>query len=329
MKKRSFYRAACLFLQLFLLTQMLLYGADSSVVPYLQMPQTLYVGDPGRLILTPAPSGQRDVALVLDIPEQLPRTEHIRVHRIELELRPDGPRILIDFSAYAPGTLEFPVIEIGAYRIRPEPVFISSILDDSNTLLSPAAAPLSAPGTRFLIYTVTMLFVLCVLVLLLFVRRILPFLKQRLEERRSHRAFRMFKRQLQRLNTRLDASMDCGVFLDELSAALRLYLSRRLDPAFFSMTAAEIASSRYLKACPGLGQAFSGFFKRSDLFRFGTRQADFAELQSLASAACSAAESLELCLSRPDPESGADKQRSNSPRQECEPVSLPGRELSS
>lgn len=260
------------------------------------IPQPLHVGDRARLILRLEASGSTDVPLVVDAPDKLPETSELRIYRIELEIRPDGPLVLIDFSAYVTGEVDFPEIEIGGYRIRPSPVQVDSVLRDNNALLSAPAEALSAPGTQLLLYSLVIVLLSLVLGFFLFIYRILPRLKHFLAELRSHRAFRLLKKNLQKLDCSSDNPADIREALEQLNSMLRIYLSSRFGTAFLSHTAAEINKSMLRTLSPQGAEGFSVLFGRMDVLRFGTLHTKNGELCELAAAALSLAEALEQVL---------------------------------
>ena len=134
--------------------------------PYL-LPQTIFVGDPGRLVV---PLGQAFTGVapfILDRPEKLPPTPDITIRRMELEHRGGNVRLLIDFVPYAPGVLSLPSLDLhslGGYQSAVESseseslvisdlkIQVASILSPSQMALSEPASPLAVPGTSFLIY---------------------------------------------------------------------------------------------------------------------------------------------------------------------------------
>lgn len=283
------------FLLLFLASGNLLGQSALSEAPLL-IPQPLYVGDRGRLILRPEVSASTDVPLVIDMADKLPQNEHVHVYRIELEIRPEGPLILIDFSVYIPGEVPFPEIEIGAYRIRPPAIHVDSVLEDTNALLSAPTEALSAPGTRLLLYGLVVLFLILVLGSFLFIHRILPWIKRLMAEIVSHRAFRSLKKSLQKLDCTSNDSAAVREFLEQLNTVLRVYLNRRFGAAFLSLTAAEINGSTLRTLSPEGAASFSKLFSRMDALRFSTLKTDVHELCELAATALSLAETLEQTL---------------------------------
>jgi hypothetical protein len=111
-----------------------------------QIPQTVFVGDRGRLVYPLESAGE---TVVLDNPSQLPQAEDLVISRIALE----GTRLLIDFQAYVPGTITLPPIRIGSRTYTDLKLHITSILDSGEGLvLAGPAPPLTAPGTGIVIY---------------------------------------------------------------------------------------------------------------------------------------------------------------------------------
>ena len=133
--------------------------------PYL-IPQIVYVGDRATLVFPLTRALSKDAAITLD-PGQFPASPNIELHRVTLERRPTGGRLLVEFSAYAPGLLELPPFEIGGERVSGLTVEISSIIgsEDAGAVLSGPASPLAIPGTSLLIYGSMTAFVLCLLFL--------------------------------------------------------------------------------------------------------------------------------------------------------------------
>ena len=156
----------CFFAFLFLITLTPPCPAQSNAAdhaPFL-LPQTLFVGDSGRLVV---PLGQEFSDLepfVWESFEKLRSTAELEILRVELERRGGQTRLLIDFIPYAPGSLTFPPIELpftspsieaseeGPLVISDLTIHIASILNPARMSLAEAASPLALPGTSLLIY---------------------------------------------------------------------------------------------------------------------------------------------------------------------------------
>jgi hypothetical protein len=119
------------------------------------VPQTVFVGDEGRLVVPLAgelPStGQASVVIT----DRLPFNENIMVKRVEIDVR--AKQLLLDFAAFKPGVLEIPRLDmidgIGRIELPPLKVEIASILEREgySIILSPPEKPLAAPGTFALV----------------------------------------------------------------------------------------------------------------------------------------------------------------------------------
>jgi hypothetical protein len=134
------------------------------------IPQTVFVGDEGRLVvpLPPnlplsvfrsVPAGTKGPVVITS---GLPSDDDIIVKRIEID-RETG-RLSLDFVAFRPGVVDVPPVPVaGVPRLT---VSIASILERSgySTVLSPPQKSLAAPGTFALIIGMaTVLFVLAAL----------------------------------------------------------------------------------------------------------------------------------------------------------------------
>jgi len=78
------------------------------------IPRVIYVGDPAVLVL-PLPTSIKnsDDVLLTSLSPNIPKDDNIDFHRIILERRVTGSRLLIEFTAFVPGYLNLPDIEIG------------------------------------------------------------------------------------------------------------------------------------------------------------------------------------------------------------------------
>ena len=95
----------------------ILYFIIISTISYAQntgaylIPRQIFVGDPATLVLPLPPAEQNSADIVITSPsEYLPSDPNIDFHRIILERRIVGSRLLIEFTPFVPGTLELPVI---------------------------------------------------------------------------------------------------------------------------------------------------------------------------------------------------------------------------
>jgi len=155
-----------LFFSLFIFLSSFVHAQTRTDAPYL-IPQTIFVGDLGRLIVPIGRAYARVEPFVWDKPNKLSETPDLVIRRIELERRGGVSRVLIDFIAYAPGTLilppiEFPSQDAAVPSLSGLEVQVASILNPSQMILTEPAPPLAVPGTSLLVYG-TLVFVLLLL----------------------------------------------------------------------------------------------------------------------------------------------------------------------
>ena len=121
------------------------------------IPQTVYVGDRGRLVITPGSAFDDVPAFILQSPVEMPGVSDLVIDRIELEKR-SSIRLLVDFVSYAPGLFVLPPVKIPSVNSQPIlltglEVRVASILVPGQMELSGPALPLAVPGTGILIYS--------------------------------------------------------------------------------------------------------------------------------------------------------------------------------
>jgi hypothetical protein len=251
------------------------FPAFSQDAPYL-IPQTIFVGDKGRLVVPLDAAiqgiGVKDAA-VKDV--NLPRSGDLVISRVEVEHRGGGARLLIDFQAYAPGRIELPAIEIAfkengaSYTFTGLAVTVSSILqmEHQGMVLSGPAEPLAAPGTSVLIYGAILGIILLFLALTLGGVWGKARLRNAAERWRRRRVIRAMGRSIKRLRA-AEAGRE-GETLETLSGEFRMCLG------FLTGINCRAMVPREFLALPALGDdsalspaALSELFRRCDTLRF-------------------------------------------------------------
>ncbi|MCL2834414.1 MAG: hypothetical protein FWD78_14680 [Treponema sp.] len=121
------------------------------------IPQTVYVGDRGRLVVILGPVFNDAPAFVLQNRDEMPKIKDLEINRMELEKRSTGIRLLIDFVSFAPGNIKLPVLEIPSsgsvpFELDGIEFNVASILTPDIMSLSGPALPLTVPGTGLLVY---------------------------------------------------------------------------------------------------------------------------------------------------------------------------------
>jgi hypothetical protein len=186
---------------------------------------------------------------VIDDPAKLPQGVNLHLHRLELELWGGVPRLLLDFTAYIPGTLEIPPLLVspasGNTGIRGLKVTIASILaaDGESLILSNPAQPLPVPGTMFIIYGTVTGIILLLLALIggsLWGRRNFGDILERIRSRRLIKLMGKIERRLR--NKLLKGGGDYGEVLKTLSMELRSFLGSLSGLNCRAMTAGEFVS---------------------------------------------------------------------------------------
>ncbi|MDR2103884.1 MAG: hypothetical protein LBP42_07270 [Treponema sp.] len=123
------------------------------------IPRTVFVGDRGSLVVPLEAAFLKVPPYAVQNPVVPALPEELRINRIALEHRDGLPRLLIDFTAYAPGVFSLPPIAVppsaprsGSVRLTGLRLTVASILNEESLVLSPPAPPLSVPGTALMIY---------------------------------------------------------------------------------------------------------------------------------------------------------------------------------
>ena len=160
------------------------------------VPQTVYVGDRGRLVVSLGSAFIDAQSFILETREDLPVNlflmDDIVIQRIELERRGSNIRLFIDFVSFAPGVFILPPIAIPSSTSESLMLFnieftIASILTPDTMVLSPLALPLTVPGTGLMVYGGLGALLLCLILGSFFIIRfshIINPLKRKWKQRR-------------------------------------------------------------------------------------------------------------------------------------------------
>jgi len=255
--------------------------------PYL-VPQTIFVGDPGRLVV---PLGRTLAGInpfVMEDPEKLPDTPELLIRRLELERRGGSSRLLIDFIPYAPGLLYLPALEIlapgedtEALVVTGLEVQVASILSPSQMTLSESAPPLAVPGTSFLIYgtiLILLLFLCLGIGISLWGRRNFSELLERYRRRRLLRAMSKFLRCL-RQECSFEKEGNEGYYLSVLSGEFREFLSLFSGINCRSLTPGEFLELPLSQKALALGPVYlCWLFRNWDTLRFSGKGMEMADI---------------------------------------------------
>jgi hypothetical protein len=234
------------------------------------IPQTVFVGDKGRLVVPLGRAFEGAGAFVREGSGVPAAGGDILISRVELEYRNGAARLLIDFIPYAPGIQRLPPLEIPGARGEPPAVTgleitVASILDSSAAALSPNAPPMAAPGTSLLIYGSLALILLILLGIgggVLGRSR----LGKLLEGFRRRRLIRVMERILRRGRAELRRNSldppERRELLARLAGEFRQFLTLYTGINCQALTPPEIGT------LPGGAASLGGLFRRWDALRF-------------------------------------------------------------
>ena len=230
------------------------------------VPSKVYVGDRASLVL-PLPGffGDGNTKIISEY-----SSEDIDIHQVMLERRPTGIFLTVEFSAYTPGVLELPPIEIAGRIFSGLRVEISSILspDESGLVLSGPALPLAIPGSSLLVFGTMSVIILSLLLAswaLLWGRKRLRGWFAAWKRKRLLGAMRVTERRLRRA---LGKGVDRRRILDTLSVEFRNFLTWFTGENYRVMTAAEICRFNTKEALVPDGAVLGSFFTQCDSIRF-------------------------------------------------------------
>jgi hypothetical protein len=251
-------------LTLFILTAALTSAQDDAYL----IPRRIHVGDPAVLIvpLQPSSGDSEDIVLTSGFPQDM----NIDIHRIILERRLSGGRLLIEFTAFVPGVLQLPDFEIGGESFSDLTVTVNSLFSgDSAPVLSGPASSLAMPGTAFLLYGSLSIFVFLLLLTIWFLFKGRAFLRELYKKHKRRLLFYSMKKTEKRLQKALLKGVDKRVILNEISLKFREFLSVFTESNCLSMTAAEFESLPAKQFPPDFNfSSLGNFFRLCDEFRF-------------------------------------------------------------
>ena len=204
--------------------------------PY-TIPRQIYIGDPAVLIV-PLPASTENHP---DITTAAASHDSIDFHKITLERRINGSRLIIEFTAYTTGECELPIIEIGGYYFPNLIITVNSIIDRKTAVtLSAPASSLAMPGTAIMLYgTMTVIIVFLLTAIWFFVKgkKVIGVWKEKWKRWRLFTNMRQTERRLYKACLK---GTDKRLILDKLSGEFRNFLSVLLNQNCRAMTAREL-----------------------------------------------------------------------------------------
>jgi hypothetical protein len=245
------------------------------------VPRRIFIGDPAILVL-PLPGlsssansssrGQSSYEIVLTpLSPDFPLHANIDFHKITLERHPGGSRLIIDFTAFAPGILELPVIEIGGERFSGLTVTVNSIIDSRSSVeLSMPASSLAMPGTALMLYGTMTAIIIFILLAIWFVFKGRVLLQKFSEKWKLWRLFISIKITEKRLHRAVLKGANKRLIINKLSDETRVFLSILSGYNCRAMTAREFMELPFdnLKIKENDLLFLPNFFRRCDKLRF-------------------------------------------------------------
>jgi hypothetical protein len=236
-----------------------------------QIPQTVFVGDPGRLVLPLKTLPGGTGGAVLDNPEELPGAPDLVISRVELENRGGNYRLIVDFKAFTPGLIILPPVEIASLIFTDLEVTVASILEAGGNalVLSEPAPHLVVPGTMGMIYAAAfgMAVFIAGVVLLMFKGG--PAFRRWRERLRRRYVIRSMGKVLRYLRNTLEKGgpEKASGILDRLSSEFKTFLGFFTGMNCLAMTGEEFLFLPALTPDPS-GPFLRDFFRRCDILRF-------------------------------------------------------------
>jgi len=248
------------------------------------IPRQIFVGDPATLVVPLPASEQNRSDIILSPPsDNLPADPNIDFHRLILERRTAGSRLMIEFTPFIPGVLELPVIEIGDIIFDNLTITVNSLIDDKTSpVLSGAASALAIPGTALMLYGSLSAIILFLLLVILFFVKGRKLLKKIIEKWKRRNLFSALRKTAKRLHKEVFKGTDKRYIIDKLSDEFRIFLSQLSGNNCRAMTAKEF---EFLQASFNLkGESeisLITFFRTCDDLRFSGESINSKDIFSL------------------------------------------------
>jgi hypothetical protein len=238
------------------------------------IPHQIYVGDKATLVVPLSGTSKNTDSIILAA-NLLPKDPNIDFHRIVLERRVSGNRLLIEFSAFVPGLVELPPIEIGGELFNGLTVTVSSIIDRRTAPeLSGDAPSLAMPGTTLMLYGTMFLIVFLLLFAAWFLFKGRRYLQIWNKKWMRWRLFVSVQKTEKNLHKAMLKGENKRIILDKLSDEFRIFLSFFTGVNCRAMTACEFKpgfADKFEKPYDyaGIDGVFlEKFFRRCDDLRF-------------------------------------------------------------
>ena len=244
-----------------------LLAAEYVVVRTVFLPRVYYVGDRVEMRTTVRTTGDS----IPSDPAERPEVSWGIIHDIRIVNRAPEHDIRIMFTAFQPGTLTLPALDLGGIVVGDLNVFVSSIADERSEI-TPSRPQLLVPTTRArvaILLGILLFFPAFVLLVVTWGRRNAARLWEKyrtvMPYRRAMRALRILHEQ--------KGDLDGRSFYIRLLEESRLYLTRRLGHDYLSATTGEIGAILRPTLEPEDIAAIMEVFRYGDLVKFAHKRA--------------------------------------------------------
>jgi len=266
-----------------------------SAGPYLN-PRVIYVGDPAAYILPLAPAAHYIEDVIITSRDSLtgvpfPFDENIDFHRIILERRLTGSRLVIEFTAFVPGVLEFPEIEIDGEFFNGLSITVNTLINDrSDRILSGSASTLAMPGTALLLYGAIAGLAFIILFTVWFLLRGRSVMRDLRKKWNRYRLFSGIRRTVKLLQKSILKGTGNRIILNQLSDEARKFMSILTEKNCRAMTALEFEKLPASVYMPHSAQdnekifqttSVGNFFRTCDEYRFSGAECEARDIQQL------------------------------------------------
>jgi hypothetical protein len=245
------------------------------------IPRKIFVGDKAVLVLPLQGAGQNfnDITLT-PLSPNFPSHEYVDFHIVILERRINASRLMIEFTAFVPGVIEFPAVEIGETRFSNLSVTVDSVIENNSSLtLSGPAPTLAMPGTALLFYGTITALIFLILFTIWFILKGRTFLIKYGDIFRRWKLFYSMKLMEKRFQKFILKGGDKRIILDKISDQFRIFLSSLTGSNCRSMTAREFKTLSFNENLePSL---LGNFFQSCDELRFSGSSVETQDILNL------------------------------------------------
>jgi len=232
----------------------IIYTANAQNTRAYLIPRQIFIGDRAILVLPLSGNKEKTGDIILTQNNSyfngnnFPLHANIDFHRIILEQRINGSRLLIEFTPFVTGRLELPVIEIGGERFTGLTVTVNSVIDSRLPLtLSGPASSIVMPGTAVMLYGIIALLIIFIILTIWFFLIGKVLFKDWIEKWKRRKLFISMKITEKHLYKSVLRGEDGRIILDRLSEKFRIFLSVLTRINCRSMT-----SNEFKKLSPNL-----------------------------------------------------------------------------